>query len=292
VSADSFRRGAGGIRKARIGCAGWSIPAAHRDRFGGGASALARYATRLHCVEINSSFHRSHKRETYARWAAAVPAQFRFAVKMPRTISHDALAAMRPTARRVPARMRRPGEQARVSLVAVAALARAGCASSGTVPGAVAATLGRVGRMRATPCELVHRPRRRALATASRCPGRGRSGYASGRGGTGRRPHARVLALARQPTDVLLRLWRRTLARSWPRGQRCRKRCARELGRVRQHRARPCDRRCTAVRRDGGAKRSPIHREGRSQGIPAGFPASGKENCRYARSRMRIPLLH
>jgi uncharacterized protein YecE (DUF72 family) len=90
VSADSFRRGAGGIRKARIGCAGWSIPAAHRDRFGDGASALARYATRLHCVEINSSFHRSHKRETYARWAAAVPAQFRFAVKMPRTISHDA----------------------------------------------------------------------------------------------------------------------------------------------------------------------------------------------------------
>jgi uncharacterized protein YecE (DUF72 family) len=90
VSADSFRRGAGGIRKARIGCAGWSIPAAHRDRFGDGASALARYATRLHCVEINSSFHRSHKRETYTRWAATVPAQFRFAVKMPRTISHDA----------------------------------------------------------------------------------------------------------------------------------------------------------------------------------------------------------
>jgi uncharacterized protein YecE (DUF72 family) len=90
VSADPVRRGAGGIPNARIGCAGWAIPAAHRDRFGDGASALARYGTRLHCTEINSSFHRSHKRETYARWADAVPGGFRFAVKMPRTISHDA----------------------------------------------------------------------------------------------------------------------------------------------------------------------------------------------------------
>ena len=73
-----------------IGCAGWSIPAAHRDRFGPGDSALARYATRLDGVEINSSFHRPHRRETYARWADAVPARFRFAVKLPRAISHDA----------------------------------------------------------------------------------------------------------------------------------------------------------------------------------------------------------
>jgi uncharacterized protein YecE (DUF72 family) len=73
-----------------IGCAGWSIPAAHRDRFGSGDSVLARYATRLDGVEINSSFYRPHKRTTYARWADTVPAHFRFSVKMPRTISHDA----------------------------------------------------------------------------------------------------------------------------------------------------------------------------------------------------------
>ena len=84
------RRDTRAVPEVRVGCAGWAIPAAHRDRFEDGASALARYATRLHCVEINSSFHRSHKRETYARWAGAVPGQFRFAVKMPRTISHDA----------------------------------------------------------------------------------------------------------------------------------------------------------------------------------------------------------
>jgi len=41
-------------------------------------------------VEINSSFYRSHQPTTYARWAASVPSGFRFAVKMPRTISHQA----------------------------------------------------------------------------------------------------------------------------------------------------------------------------------------------------------
>lgn len=50
---------------------------------------LARYATRFPVVEINSSFYRPHLPATYARWAASVPASFRFAVKMPRTISHE-----------------------------------------------------------------------------------------------------------------------------------------------------------------------------------------------------------
>lgn len=39
-------------------------------------------------VEINSSFYRSHRPETYARWAAAVPEHFRFAVKLPKEITH------------------------------------------------------------------------------------------------------------------------------------------------------------------------------------------------------------
>jgi len=72
-----------------VGCAGWSIPRAQRDQFGDGSSGLARYASRLSCVEINSSFYRSHRPETYARWAATVPALFRFCVKLPRAISHD-----------------------------------------------------------------------------------------------------------------------------------------------------------------------------------------------------------
>lgn len=39
-------------------------------------------------VEINSSFHRPHRPATYARWAASVPAGFRFALKLPKTITH------------------------------------------------------------------------------------------------------------------------------------------------------------------------------------------------------------
>src|ERR1043165_5217351 len=73
-----------------VGCAGWSLPAATRSMFGAGDSMLARYATRFNATEINSSFHRPHKRETYVRWAAIVPAEFRFSAKLPRTITHDA----------------------------------------------------------------------------------------------------------------------------------------------------------------------------------------------------------
>ena len=73
----------------RIGCAGWSIPGRYADRFGEGASALQRYATRLTVAEINSSFHRPHQPATYARWAAAVPPDFRFSVKVPKLISHE-----------------------------------------------------------------------------------------------------------------------------------------------------------------------------------------------------------
>lgn len=74
----------------RIGCAGWSIASRQRALFDTGDSMLARYATRFNAVEINSSFYRSHQQATYARWAASVPAGFRFAVKLPRAITHDA----------------------------------------------------------------------------------------------------------------------------------------------------------------------------------------------------------
>ena len=76
-------------RMPKIGCAGWSIPSRYATHFGPGDSLLARYATRFDVVEINSSFYRPHQRATYARWAATVPANFRFSVKLPRTISHD-----------------------------------------------------------------------------------------------------------------------------------------------------------------------------------------------------------
>jgi uncharacterized protein YecE (DUF72 family) len=72
-----------------IGTAGWQVRREHHAHFDAGQSALARYATRLSGVEINSSFYRPHRPQTYVRWAADVPAQFRFAIKVPRTITHE-----------------------------------------------------------------------------------------------------------------------------------------------------------------------------------------------------------
>ena len=42
------------------GCAGWSLATTSQAPFGPGDSHLQRYATRLNCVEINSSFYRPH----------------------------------------------------------------------------------------------------------------------------------------------------------------------------------------------------------------------------------------
>lgn len=72
----------------RIGCAGWSLPRSEQERFPEAGSHLERYASRFRAVEINSSFHRPHRTSTYARWSASVPADFRFSVKIPKTITH------------------------------------------------------------------------------------------------------------------------------------------------------------------------------------------------------------
>lgn len=74
----------------RIGTAGWSIPRNSADSFPGDGQHLARYARVLDCAEINSSFYRSHGAQTYARWASTTPPGFRFSVKLPRAITHDA----------------------------------------------------------------------------------------------------------------------------------------------------------------------------------------------------------
>ena len=74
----------------RIGTAGWSIASRYRDEFPSDGSHLERYAERLNAVEINSSFYKPHKVETWQRWAASTPTGFRFAVKLPKSISHEA----------------------------------------------------------------------------------------------------------------------------------------------------------------------------------------------------------
>ena len=70
-----------------IGTAGWNVrkdaPALFLGDGPGGSSHLQRYARGMNCVEINSTFYREHQPKTWARWAATVPDDFRFAVKAP-----------------------------------------------------------------------------------------------------------------------------------------------------------------------------------------------------------------
>jgi uncharacterized protein YecE (DUF72 family) len=76
-------------QKTVIGCAGWSIPKLYASNFPDTGTHLERYAARFCGVEINSSFYRPHRPQTYKKWAASVPEHFRFAVKVPKVITHE-----------------------------------------------------------------------------------------------------------------------------------------------------------------------------------------------------------
>lgn len=72
----------------RIGTAGWTVPASAAGSFPGEGSSLERYSARFDCAEINSSFHRSHRPDTWRRWASSVPEGFRFSAKLSKEITH------------------------------------------------------------------------------------------------------------------------------------------------------------------------------------------------------------
>ena len=86
--------GIGGSQKLsmiRVGTAGWTVPSkpAVPSKPTAPGSHLFHYSRMLPCAEINSSFYRSHRAATWARWAAETPDDFRFAVKAPKTITHE-----------------------------------------------------------------------------------------------------------------------------------------------------------------------------------------------------------
>ncbi|MCW2244499.1 uncharacterized protein YecE (DUF72 family) [Azospirillum fermentarium] len=78
-----------GENRIFLGTAGWGIAAAVAPLFPSGGTHLDRYARVMPAVEIDTSFYRPHRPATYARWARSVPPGFRFAVKLPRTVTHD-----------------------------------------------------------------------------------------------------------------------------------------------------------------------------------------------------------
>ena len=72
--------------------------AAELPRMGASLNAMLNVSTRSRLTPRSTKPHRI---ETYIRWAASTPPGFRFAVKVPRTISHDRLwlGRLRPAAR-------------------------------------------------------------------------------------------------------------------------------------------------------------------------------------------------
>jgi uncharacterized protein YecE (DUF72 family) len=77
-------------QRIRVGTAGWTIPRAVAEAFPPDGAGLERYAARFDACEINSTFYRSHRSATYARWVERTPPGFRFSVKLSRAITHEA----------------------------------------------------------------------------------------------------------------------------------------------------------------------------------------------------------
>lgn len=77
------------MKTLRIGTAGWSVASRYAASFPAEGTHLQRYAQRLNASEINTSFYRPHQHKTYVRWALSVPDDFRFAVKIPKAITHE-----------------------------------------------------------------------------------------------------------------------------------------------------------------------------------------------------------
>lgn len=77
--------------RARIGTSGWVYPHWKGRFYPRGLPQtkwLAYYAECFDTVELNSPFYRQPERSTFERWRHAVPADFTYAVKLNRFITH------------------------------------------------------------------------------------------------------------------------------------------------------------------------------------------------------------
>jgi uncharacterized protein YecE (DUF72 family) len=76
---------------AYVGTSGWSYPTWRGDFYPEKtrpADFLRLYSKRLPSVELNTSAYQLPSEERFASWAEQVPPDFRFAVRMPRLITH------------------------------------------------------------------------------------------------------------------------------------------------------------------------------------------------------------
>ena len=94
-------RGRPAAGRVRIGCSGWNY-----DHWRNGVFYAPRlpanewlrvYAKRFETVEVNATFYRLPRRDTVARWVVQSPADFTFAVKVSRYLTH--IVRLRDTAK-------------------------------------------------------------------------------------------------------------------------------------------------------------------------------------------------
>lgn len=85
-----------------VGTCGWSYPDWVGPFYPAGTESgrmLERYARVFDAVEVNSTFYAVPPRERVQRWARATPESFRFSVKAPRELTHEARLELDETGR-------------------------------------------------------------------------------------------------------------------------------------------------------------------------------------------------
>ncbi len=79
------------MKEVRVGCSGWMYDDWRGRLYPQGEPKrrwLELYASRFDTVEVNSTFYRLSRRDAVASWIAQTPAQFLFAVKASRYLTH------------------------------------------------------------------------------------------------------------------------------------------------------------------------------------------------------------
>ena len=80
------------VERLSVGTSGWSYPSWRPGFYPAGTASedfLAYYSSQLPSVELNSTGYRLPSEEQFARWGAAVPDGFSFAVKAPQRALRD-----------------------------------------------------------------------------------------------------------------------------------------------------------------------------------------------------------
>src|SRR3972149_1799846 len=82
------------MAKLRLGCSGWDYPEGVGPLYRSATeSKLAAYSRVFDTAEINSTFYRMPEKGMVLGWARYTHDEFRFAAKVPQTVTHDRLCA-------------------------------------------------------------------------------------------------------------------------------------------------------------------------------------------------------